>query len=145
MNRWENYHLSIADVAASKSKDPNTRVGCTIVDPFDRTISTGFNGLPRGIEDRAEILNDRDLKLMLTIHAEVNAILFAKQDLTGYSLYTTHSPCSNCSALIVQAGIARVVVGTHPDKKLTSRWDASIKLAKSIFKEAGVEFIEVDR
>lgn len=138
-NRWDNYHMTKADAAADQSKDPSTKVGAVIVDPFDRTVSDGFNGFPRKIKDSAKLLNDRDIKLMITIHAEVNAIMFSHRDLSGCSIYTTHIPCSNCAALIIQSGIEDVVVAETRDDAFGIRWEKSIELAKMIFDEAGVQ------
>jgi len=145
IKRWENYFLTVAETAAAQSKDPNTKVGCVITDKYDRIISTGFNGLPRGIKDTAKILNDRDTKLMIILHAEVNAILFAKRDLVECILYSTHIPCSSCASLIIQTGIKQVIVGTEVGKELTERWNTSLELSKKIFKEAGVKIKEVSR
>lgn len=49
------------------------------------------------------------MKLLRTLHAEQNAILFAARDLTGCTLYVTHPPCARCTALLIQAGIREVV------------------------------------
>lgn len=143
--RWDNYHMSKAELTASQSKDPNTKVGAVIIDAFDREISSGFNGLPRGIEDSARVLDDRELKLMVTIHAEINAILFSHRNLSECSLYTTHIPCSGCAALIIQSGIGEVIAADNPDEHLSSRWQASTDLAKQLFDEAGVIFRTIPR
>jgi len=144
-DRWTNYFLSIADVAAKQSKDPSSKVGAVIADPADRVISTGFNGPPRGVKDDSDILADRKLKLQITLHAEANAILFAKRDLTDCIIYTTHAPCAQCAALIIQSGITSVIAGEEAGSEFTDRWADSIDVAKRIFKEAGVKFRRVLR
>lgn len=143
--RWTNYFLSVAEASAKQSKDPNTQVGAVITDQYDRIVSTGFNGLPRGIKDSSKILNDREVKLMVMIHAEVNAILFARRDLSDCTLYSTHMPCSHCAALIIQTGIKKVIVGTESGKELTDRWNESLEMSRKIFKEAGIKVKEVNR
>src|ERR1700677_378614 len=72
---WEKRFIDLAVFISSWSKDPNTRVGAVIVGPDREIRSTGFNGFPRGIDDTPERLNDRDTKLKLVVHAEMNAIL----------------------------------------------------------------------
>ena len=133
--KWHYRHLAAAELVASWSKDPSTKVGARIVDAQHRVISEGFNGPPRGVNDDPNI--DRDTKLRRTIHAEKNAILFAQRDLTGATLYVTHFPCSQCAAFIVQAGIKQVV--THaPEQAFYERWGVDIEEAYRIFCDAGV-------
>ena len=73
-----------ATLLARRSKDPSTQVGCVIVDPHERrAVSEGYNGFPRGCNDDPEIYQDRDVKYLRTIHAEVNAIITARRDLSG--------------------------------------------------------------
>ena len=104
-------------------------------------VSTGFNGYPSGITDNES--DSREVKLAKTIHAELNAILYSKQDLTGCTLYVTPiPPCSACAAVIAQSGISKVIVGRKVDLDI-SRWDDSINIALDIFKEKGIIFLEV--
>lgn len=104
-----------------------------------RVISLGFNGFPRGIDDKEERLNDRETKLLYTIHAETNAILQAKQDLTGTTIYCNIPPCSSCSLSIIQAGIGRVVTYV-PTEELLERWGKSFDLSLNLLKEAGLDY-----
>ena len=133
--KWHYRHMAAAELVASWSKDPSTKVGARIVDDKYRVISEGFNGPPRGVNDDPTI--DRETKLRRTIHAEKNAILFAHRDLTGATLYVTHFPCSQCAAFIVQAGIKEVVTYT-PEPSFHERWRADIEEAQRIFRDAGV-------
>lgn len=48
---WDNYFIQMAELIASKSKDPSTKVGCVIVGPDNEIRSTGFNGFPRGVAE----------------------------------------------------------------------------------------------
>lgn len=138
MTKWDTRFLDLAERIAAWSKDPTTKVGAVIVRD-DRTLaSVGFNGFPRGVEDSEERLHDRDTKLAMTVHAEVNAILSAHEPVKGHTLYV--SPlfcCANCAAAIVQSGIRRVVARSKGD---TSRWQASFDAAGAILREGGVEF-----
>jgi len=143
-DRWTHYFMSLADVAAKQSKDPSTKVGCVISDPFDRTISTGYNGPPRRLPDTSEILANRELKLAVTLHAEMNAILFAQQDLAGCAIYVTHCPCTICAALIIQSGIGIVIAGVGNDD-FQVRWKDQIELSKQMFHDSCVEYKEIER
>lgn len=139
-SKWDTRHLEMAHHVSAWSKDPSTKVGARITDSRNRVISEGFNGPPRGVQDDPNV--DRETKLRRTIHAERNAILFARQALTGTTLYVTHHPCAQCAALIAQAEIARVVCNA-PDSDFQSRWAADIAEAQQIFEQAGVELISV--
>lgn len=103
-------------------------------------ISQGYNGFPRGVEDNADF--PRDEKLRRTLHAEQNAILFAACDLGGCTLYVTHPPCARCTALLIQAGISRVVV-KQADAAFRERWAEDIKSSQDMLFEAGVEYMEI--
>lgn len=96
--------MKIAKVISEYSKDPSTKVGCVIIDENKRIISTGYNGFIAG-NDELFMTFERPMKHYLTIHAEMNALLFAKQDLTNKIMYITHSPCSNCLLHIAQSKI----------------------------------------
>lgn len=108
---WHGYFLAIAELAAQRSRDPSLKVGAVLVSPDRVILSTGYNGLPRGVEPRPERL-ERPEKYEWTVHAEANAILNASRvgaRLTGATLYASQSPCHRCAVAIIQAGVARVV------------------------------------
>jgi hypothetical protein len=75
--RWDHHFLRLCQDHARMSKDPSTRVGAVIVGPDGEIRSAGFNGFPRGILDSDDRLNDRETKLKLMVHGEMNAILAA--------------------------------------------------------------------
>lgn len=135
--KWDARFIGLAEHIASFSKDPSTRVGAVIVDPAHRILSMGFNGFARGVQDTPERLNDRETKYEMVVHAEINAILFAKCDLDGMILYTYPlPPCARCAALIINAGVKEVVAPPVTQE----RWVTSCSLALDMFYEAGVEF-----
>ena len=139
MDKWDKRFLELAKHVAQWSKDPSVKVGCCISDDKNRVVSLGYNGFPRGVIDDEEALNDRTKKLQRVIHAEPNAILFAQRNLEGHSLYVhPFQPCSNCSILIIQSGIKRVIT-LEASSELKDRWGDSMKVAEQMFKEAGVE------
>lgn len=138
MNKWDDRFLALAEHVSHWSKDPSTQCGAVIVDKNNRIISLGYNGFPRGVEDQTSLLENREEKYPRTIHAEVNAILFANADLQGSTLYCYPlPPCAPCAAVIIQVGIQKVVSCQllEGDEK---RWEESIFRAMRMFHEAGV-------
>ena len=99
---WHEYYLQIAEIAAKKSKDPSSQVGCVIVDSSNKIVSTGFNGFVAGC-DEDQMTYDRPMKYNLIIHAEMNALMFANQPVKGCTVYVTHHPCDNCFKHLLQA------------------------------------------
>lgn len=142
--KWDLRGVKLARHISEWSKDPSTKVGAVIMDQHFRPVSWGFNGLPAGIVDGGHRLENRDIKLALTLHAEHNAILFTKADLEQCSLYVwPFAPCSHCAAIIVQKKLARVVVGQPAHSVEPERWKWSFDLGREIFKEAGIAFLTV--
>lgn len=142
MTDWDKRFLDLAEYISKWSKDPSQKVGAVIVDKNRRVLSVGFNGLPRDVEDSYERLNNKDLKLSLIVHAEVNAILFSNCNLTGSTLYVSLVPCSRCAGLIIQSGISKIVCPRLSDN-VSQKWKDSYKLSMSMFKESGVEVKEL--
>lgn len=137
-DRWDSYFLRMAVLTAGQSKDPSTKVGAVLADTANRVVSQGYNGLPRGVSDDPAILADRDEKLRRTIHAEMNAVLFAERSIVGCSIYVTHPPCARCAAVLIQAGIRRVVT---LDRVLGGHWAADLKSSEQMLREAGVQIV----
>ena len=134
-SKWASRFFQMAELVGSWSKDPSTQVGAVITEG-NRVVSLGFNGYPHGVSDRADT-EDRDMKYAKTIHAEENAILFAKRDLADCEIWVTHFPCPNCAAKIIQTGIAVVHCPMQSEDYL-SRWGDKVKISESMFAEAGV-------
>jgi len=143
MTDWDLRFLDLANYISNWSKDPSQKVGAVIVDKNRRVLSVGFNGLPRDVEDSPERLNNKELKLSLVVHAEVNAILFSNCNLTGSTLYVSLAPCSRCAGLIIQSGISKVVC-PKPDKNISQRWKDSYELSMAMFKESGIKVKEIE-
>jgi dCMP deaminase len=139
MDKWDLRFLRAAEEVATWSKDPSTKVGCVIVNPeTQRRTGEGFNGFPRFLSDAPELYADREVKYSRTLHAELNAVLFAEQT-EGCTAYVTHPCCTNCALVLIQSGISRVVAKA-PSEDLLSRWEVSIEQARGLFAEAEVEF-----
>ena len=101
---WHEYFINIAKEVSKKSKDPSSQVGAVIVNKNNEVVSTGFNGFVSKC-DESMMSYERPLKYNLILHAEMNALIFAKRDLRGCTVYSTHGPCDNCLKHILQAGI----------------------------------------
>lgn len=140
--KWQGRFIKLAEEISTWSKDQSSRVGAVIVRP-DRTIaSIGFNGFPRGVNDSHERIANRDTKLLYTIHAEMNAILSAKEPLAGYSIFVwPFQPCAHCAASIIQSGIKDVYCPFNAHLESYERWAESFKAALQMFDEAGVRVI----
>lgn len=138
-DKWDERWIKACDEVASWSKDPSTQVGCVIVDPdLQRRVGEGFNGFPRFMSDAPELYRCRETKYSRTLHAELNAVLFAKKT-EGCTAYVSHPPCTNCALVLIQSGINRVVA-RKPSEDLLSRWKESIEKASGFFAEAEVEY-----
>lgn len=154
-NHWHRRFIDMAVLVAEWSKDPSTKVGAVIVGPDREVRSTGFNGLPRGIEDTEARLTDRELKLKLVVHAEINAIMNAARHgvgIKGCTMYLAACsavdgnvwggpPCTRCTVELIQTGIREIV--TLPFKTVPSRWLEDLAQAKALLVEAGVTYTEM--
>lgn len=141
-SKWVARFTDLAEEVSTWSKDPSSQVGAVIVRP-DRTIaSVGFNGFPRKVKDDINAIANRDTKLLRTIHAEMNAILSAKEPLNGYSLFVwPFQPCAHCAAAIIQSGIVDVYCPYNAHLESYERWRESFKEALHMFDEAEVRVI----
>lgn len=129
MSKHDIQYLKIAQIWAENSYAKRLKVGAIIVK--DNTIiSDGYNGTPRGFENECEDENGNTKQYVL--HAEANAITKLAQSNNSSkdaTIYTLVSPCIECSKLIIQAGIKRVVYAE--DYRLTEGID--------LLKRAGIE------
>lgn len=136
---WRLYFLDMARQVATRSKDPNTKVGCVVTSEDNVVAATGYNGLPMGVQDLDERM-ERPAKYIWTSHAEENAIALAARvgaRLRGGSAYVTHMPCAACARMLIQAGIKEVYVGTGT----TSMPAEQFLVASTMFTEAGVSIV----
>jgi len=109
---WDSYFMKIAFAISERSTCDRAFVGCVLVRD-KRILTAGFNGSPSGLEHC-----DEDGHLMVnghcvrTIHAETNAIIQAALhgvSTKGATCYVTHFPCINCTKVLINAGIGRIV------------------------------------
>lgn len=115
--RFDMSYLNMAKVWAENSVAVRKKVGALIVKDGS-IISDGYNGMPSGFDNTCE--DECGETRWEVLHAEANAITkLAKstQSSEGATLYITFSPCKQCSKLILQSGITRVVfIDEHSDK-----------------------------
>ena len=134
MEKFDHSYLEMADVWARNSYCKRRKVGALLVK--DRTIiSDGYNGTPSGFENVCE--DENGVTKPYVLHAEANAITkVAKSGNSseGATLYVTASPCMECSKLIIQAGIKRVVY----------RDEYRILDGVELLRRAGVEVVKYD-
>lgn len=135
---WHEYFMSVAQLAARRSKDPSTQVGACIVNSQNKIVATGYNGMPNGVHDDQVPWNKEgsflETKYAYVVHAELNAILNCiLTDQTGCRLYVSLFPCNECAKAVIQSGIRHVIYlsDKHKDKEATIA-------AKKMFEMVGV-------
>ena len=104
-------YLRMARIWAENSYCERRKVGALVVKD-KMIISDGYNGTPSGFENVCE--NENNITKPYVLHAEANAITKlarSSNNSDGSTLYVTAAPCIECSKLIIQAGIKRVVYG----------------------------------
>ena len=107
---WARRFIRLAHEVGTWSKDPSSKVGCVIVRD-KRVLALGYNGFPVGHPDDKPSLADRDTKVALTVHAEMNAILNAAKEgvmLKGAEFYINRYPCLQCASAMVNTGAKKV-------------------------------------
>ena len=132
--KYDKAYMKMAHTWGELSHCKRKKVGALIVK--DRMIiSDGYNGTPSGFENECE--DENHYTKWYVLHAEANAILkvaASTQSCEGATLYITLSPCKECSKLIHQAGIKRVVYSlTYKDRS-----------GLDFLEKAGVNLIQLD-
>ena len=134
MEKFDKSYLAMAAIWAKNSYCKRRQVGALLVK--DRMIiSDGYNGTPSGMENICE--DENGVTKPYVLHAEANAITkIAKSgnNSEGATLYVTASPCIECSKLIIQAGIKRVVY--RDEYRLTDGID--------LLRRVGIEVDRID-
>ncbi len=143
---WDEYFMKIATLVAERSTCRRHHVGAVIVRD-KRILTTGYNGAAAGLKDCLELgcLREKNNipsgerhEICRAIHAEQNAIIQAGLhgiNIGAATIYCTHPPCILCAKMLANAKIKRFVsCGQYNDEG-----------AKKLLKEAGMEFIKVDK
>ena len=144
--KWKKRFYKMAVLVSTWSKDPKCAVGAVIASHNSRNISVGYNGFPRGVNDLPERLADKEMRLALTVHAELNAIYNARFNLEHCLIFSTKFPCHECAKGIIQAGIICVVcpLPTHYTGDRCRTWEQSQEHADLMLTEAGVSIVTID-
>ena len=133
MSKFDRRYLEMAEIWAKNSYCKRRQVGALLVKD-NMIISDGYNGTPSGFEN---ICEENGVTKPYVLHAEANAISkIAKSGNSseGATLYVTASPCIECSKLIIQSGIKRVVY--KDEYRLTDGID--------LLRRAGIEVERID-
>lgn len=127
-------YLRMARIWAENSYCERRQVGALIVK--DKSIiSDGYNGTPVGFENVCE--DEHGLTKQYVLHAEANAITkvaSSTNDCTGSTLYVTDAPCVECSKLIIQCGVRRVVYAR----------EYRLREGVELMLRAGIEVVRID-
>lgn len=142
VTKWDKRFLEIVTIVTSWSKDPSTKCGAILVRPDRSIVSYGYNNFPARIGDKPARLLDREIKYELVVHSETNALLFAREDVTGYTMYCSTVPCCRCAMNMIQAGISRVVYFA-PSADYLDRWAQSVNRTLAMFAEARIVMVKV--
>lgn len=144
---WDEYFMRIAHEVATRSTCLRRQVGAILV-LEKRILTTGYNGAPSGLEhcanvgclrEKYNVPSGQRHELCRGLHAEMNALLQAAYHgirICGSTVYTTHSPCTLCTKMLINGGIERIVAAAeYPDP-----------LAREMLEEAGIqtETLEID-
>ena len=131
--KFDTAYMNMAKIWSNNSHCRRKQVGVLIVKD-GMIISDGFNGTPSGMNNCCE--DAAGETLWYTIHAESNALMklaTGSNSSNGATLYTTLSPCRECSKLILQAGIHKVVyLAQHSDS-----------VGLQLLQEAGVQVVQL--
>jgi dCMP deaminase len=145
------YYQLVRFMANLFSKDDSTKVGCLFIKPETYEILTlGYNGMPRGVNEKVAQRWIRPEKYDYFEHAERNAIFNAARtgtSLLGSICIVTLFPCCDCARGIIQSG-AKMVVSMNPflvnDRATIDRWGSKWKTSMEMLKEAGVKIYYLD-
>ena len=151
---WNTHYMNGCHWVREKSKDQSTKVGCIIVGPDHEVRSTGYNGLPRGVNDSVEKHPERHDrvkdKYSWYAHAEENAIANAARmgtPLKGCTAYITAMPCPGCARMLINAGISTVYWAmdpsfvSTPERKIA--FEKMLSTSKAMLGEAEVAFMSL--
>ena len=104
---WNDYFMSIALLASSRSPCQRLKVGCIIVKD-NRILSTGYNGFLPGFHHESIVVDNHE---QATVHSEQNAVCYAAKhgiNIRDSCVYISHYPCINCFKVLVSAGIRKI-------------------------------------
>jgi dCMP deaminase len=129
----DEYYLSLALITSLRSTCARRRVGCILVDVHNRVLSTGYNGVPKGmphcIDTPCAGVNHKsgtNLDLCEASHAEISALMNCSEIQDIATVYCTTAPCISCTKALLNTSATKIV--------FISDYDSSGKL---LWKKAG--------
>jgi len=130
---WTDYFLGLAKVVSQRSHDLQTQHGCVITDKNNRILGLGYNGFPRGLDDKL-LPKTRPDKYPWMIHAERNALSNCIIRPENGIAYVTGQSCNDCAMALWQEGVTKIVMcadhGTHLfDDIEQKRFDTFVKMS----------------
>lgn len=127
---WDTVWIDVATVVSERSSCDRSSVGAVIVKD-NRVVSTGYNGPASGYPVDTNVgcsawctrASNKEVNVVTvygydcpSIHAEANALLHAsRKEVEGATIYVTSSPCADCTKLISNSGISRVIMQYPPE------------------------------
>lgn len=133
--------MGLAKVVSQRSHDIHTQHGCVITDHNNRILGVGYNGFPRGMDDKLLPTNRPD-KYHWMIHAERNALSNCVIRPDNGIAYVTGQSCNDCIMALWQEGITKVVMAKNHGTLLFD--DAAKKRFDLFVKETGLSISEID-
>ncbi len=104
----DKYFMELAKVAASKSKEPSTKVGCVIVDENNNVVSIACNDY--AIDPSSKYSTDeKPMRYLISVHAEMRALILAGKSIKNCKAYITHASCENCLKHLIVAGVKEII------------------------------------
>lgn len=127
---WDDYFMSIAHLASSRSPCDRLHVGCVLVKD-NRMVSMGYNGFIKGAPHVSIVEDGHE---QATVHAEQNAIADAAR--RGVSVedtvaYITHYPCVNCAKILISSGIRKIYYHSdYRNSEIVERLNSNVDIVK---------------
>jgi len=144
--KWMHHFLKKARLASEPSKDRSTKCGCVLVGMRRNELTSGYNGMPRGMDDDIESRHERPAKYAYFEHSERNAIFNAAYEgirLANSVAFVTGPPCVDCTRAMIQSGvIATIIPEFHnfKERETADRWRESCMIAVNMMTECGMHF-----
>lgn len=130
---WTNYFLGLAKVVSQRSHDVHTQHGCVITDQNNRILGVGYNGFPKGLNDK-DLPTNRPDKYNWMVHSERNALSNCVIRPDNGIAYVTGQCCNDCIIALWQEGIKKVIMIDDHGTKLfdddaKKRFDTFIQMS----------------
>ena len=127
---WDDYFMSIAHLASSRSPCERLHVGCVLV-KNNRLVSMGYNGFLKGAPHISIVEDGHE---QATVHAEQNAISDAARrgvSVEGTVAYITHYPCVHCAKILISSGIQKIYYHTdYRNSEIVEKINTSVEIVK---------------